>query len=175
MRARVETLDVFGWTKCLVVRDSEENPGHFLHSKEGVNQGDSLAMITYGIGVLPLIRDLWDAHPRVTQLWYADDLGAGGTFERILSHLWDLQARGVPRGSFLEPTKNILVVAPRNVARADEFFREMGMTLVTGTRYLGGLIGDREAKDKWLSEKMQGWAESAKIISGVACKHPKSA
>ena len=39
----------------MVVRDTEEGSGHFLHSKEGVIQGDPLAMIAYGIGVLPLL------------------------------------------------------------------------------------------------------------------------
>ena len=52
--------------------------GHFLPSKEDVTQGGSLSMIVYGIGFLPLIRELWEAHPRVTQPWYADDTGAGG-------------------------------------------------------------------------------------------------
>ena len=39
----------------LVMRDSEDGSGQFLHSKEGVNQEYPLAMITYVIGVLPLI------------------------------------------------------------------------------------------------------------------------
>ena len=39
----------------LVVQDSEDGSGHFLYSKEGVNQGWPLSMIEYGIGVLPLI------------------------------------------------------------------------------------------------------------------------
>ena len=82
-------------------------------------------MIVYGIGVLPLIRELWGAHPCVTQPWYADDAGAGGKFTHILAHLWNLQARGPPRGYFPEPTKIIFFVAPRNVARAEEFFRGM--------------------------------------------------
>ena len=58
----------------------------FLHSKEGVNQGDPLAMITYGIGVLPLIRVLRLDHPQVYQPWYADDAGAGGGIREIMAH-----------------------------------------------------------------------------------------
>ena len=93
-----------------------------MHIKKGVTQGDPLTMITYDIGVLPLIRALQGAHPRITQPWYADDAWVKGKFPHILAHLQDLQARGSPRGSFPDPSKSILVVAPRNVARAEEFF-----------------------------------------------------
>ena len=51
-------------------------------------------MISDGIGVLPLIRELRGAPPRVTQPWYADDAGAGGKFQNILEHFRYLQARG---------------------------------------------------------------------------------
>ena len=81
-----------------MVRYTGDGSGHFLYSKEGVTQGDPLAMITYGIGVLPLIRELPNAHPRVTQPWYADDVGAVGTFQQIKEHFRDLQARGPARG-----------------------------------------------------------------------------
>ena len=59
------------------MRETEEGSGYFLHSKEGVTQGDPLSIISYGIGVLPLIRELRYTHPCVTQPWYADDAGAG--------------------------------------------------------------------------------------------------
>ena len=74
-------------------------------------------MIAYVIGVLPLIRELRRAHPRVTQMCYADDAVAGGKFEHIQAHLRDLLARGLSRGYYPEPTKSFLVVAPQNVAR----------------------------------------------------------
>ena len=74
-------------------------------------------MISYGIGVLPLIRELRGSQPRVTQPWYADDGGAGGKFQQIFEHFRDLQARGPARGYYPDPTKSILVVAPGNVAR----------------------------------------------------------
>ena len=86
-----------------------------MHSKEGVTQGDPLAMIAYVIGVLPLIRELRDAHPRATQTWYADDAGAGGTFHQAQAHFLDLQSRGPARVYYLEQIKSILVVAPGNV------------------------------------------------------------
>ena len=95
-----------------MVCDTEDGSGHFLHSKEGVTQGYPLAMIAYRIRVLPLIRELQDAHPRVTQPWYADEMGAGGEFRHIQEHFQDLQARGPTRGYLPEPTKSILVVAP---------------------------------------------------------------
>ena len=58
----------------------------------------------------------------------------------ILAHLRDLQTRGPPRVYLPEPTKIVFVVAPRNVARAEEFSRGMGIKVVTGNRYLGGFI-----------------------------------
>ena len=159
----------------LVVRDTEDWSGHFSHSKEGVTQGDPLSMITYGIGVLPLIRELWDAHPRISQPWYSDDAGAGGSFRNILVHFKDLQVRGPPWRYSPEPTESILVVALRNVARSEEFFRGMGMKVVDGRRYLGGFISDRDAETTWLDKKVQGWEESVRTLSGVARKHQQSA
>ena len=40
-----------------------------------------------------------------------------------------------------------MVVALRNVARAEELFRGMVMMVVTWSRYLGRFIGNREAED----------------------------
>ena len=73
-----------------MVRDTGEGPGHFLHSKEGVTQVDPLTMITYGIGILPLIRHLQGAHTYVTHPCYADDAGIGGKFMHILAYLREL-------------------------------------------------------------------------------------
>ena len=75
------TFNSYRHWATLVVWDKGDESGKFLHSKEGMTQGDPLAMIVYGIGVLPIIREVRNAQPRVTQPWYADDAGAGGTFE----------------------------------------------------------------------------------------------
>ena len=84
------TFNCYRHWATLDVRDIGDGSGHFLHSKEGVTYGDPLAMIAYGRGVLPLIRELKEAHPCVTQPWYADDAGAGGTFADVQAHFQDL-------------------------------------------------------------------------------------
>ena len=73
-----------------------------------------------------------------------------------------------------KPTKSILVLAPGNVARAEEHFRGLGIRVVTGHRYLGGFIGDTDAERGWLREKIRGWTKSVKLLAGVAHKHPQS-
>ena len=55
----------------------------FLHSEDGVTQWDTLAMMAYGIGIIPLIKNLKQEIPDVTQPYYADDAGALGKFTRI--------------------------------------------------------------------------------------------
>ena len=80
-----------------MVRDLEGS-NHFLHSKEGTIQGYPLDMITYGIEVFPLIQELRNAPPRITQPCYADDTGAGGNLGKIISRFKDLQVRGPPQG-----------------------------------------------------------------------------
>ena len=51
----------------------------------------------------------------------------------------------------------------------------MGMTVVTGSHYIGCYIGDQVAEAIWLDEKMQGRAESVRTILCLECKHPQSA
>ena len=77
--------------------------------------------------------------------------GDGGEFTNILEYLQDLKARGPARGYFPDPTKIILVVAPGNVARAEEYFRGLGIKVVTGHLYLGGYIRDKEAEGRWFA------------------------
>ena len=58
------TFNCYRHWATLVVRDTGDRSGHFLHSKEGVTQGYPLTMIAYVIGVLPLIRELRNAPPQ---------------------------------------------------------------------------------------------------------------
>ena len=169
------TFNCYRHWATLVVSNTGDWSGNFLDSKEGMTQGDPLAMITYGIGVLPLIRELRGAHPHVTQPWYADNARAGDTFKHILAHLRDLQVRGPPRGCYPEPTKSILVVAPQNVSWVEELFRGMIIKLVTVHQYLGGFIGDSEAEKRRLAQKTRGgrspWILSREFSASTCSPH----
>ena len=92
-----------------------------------------------------------------------------------MAHFRDLQLKGPARGYFPGPTKSILVVSEQNVPRAKEYFCGMGVHVVTGSRYLGGFVGEWETEGQWVQDKVEGWAESVRTLSGVDRKHPQSA
>ena len=68
------TFNYYRHWSTLVIRDGGRT-GNFMYNKDGMTQGEPLAMISYGLRVLLLIRELQEAHPNVTQPWYADDAG----------------------------------------------------------------------------------------------------
>ena len=74
---------------ALVIRKGD-GTGHFLYRNEGMTQVDPLEMVAYGMGILPLIRYLRMSHPSVTQPWYTDDAGSGGTLADKRCHLDNL-------------------------------------------------------------------------------------
>ena len=85
-----------------------------LFSKEGVTQGDPLAMVVYGIGMLPLTRILQEMVKDLLQLWYADNASAGGKFNKILVYYNLLQQEGPKQGYFPGQPKSILIVKPHS-------------------------------------------------------------
>ena len=107
-------------------------------------------MITYGIGVINVIKELLEAHPKVSQLWYIDDIVSGDTFPHTLSHLDNIMVWGPPRGYFPDPTKSVLGVLETNLSFTESFFSGKGITIFTRRRYLGGYIGDARPHSHWL-------------------------
>ena len=52
--------------------------GEEMESQEGTTQGDPLAMVFYGLSILPLQNDLRIGEPEVKQVWLADDATGAG-------------------------------------------------------------------------------------------------
>ena len=146
-----------------------------IHSQEGVTQGCPLAMIIYGIGNLPLVRELKQQVPDVIQPWFADDASGGGKFLQLGKMIRLLIEKGPARGYFLEPTKSILIVRPSQVASAITQFADVGLTIVTGHRYLGGYLGEPEDERRYIEQKVEAWEEGVEALSKIAKNHPQAA
>jgi hypothetical protein len=150
------------------------NNGHavFIFSKEGVTQGDPLSMFAYGIGILPLIRQLKAESPQVGQPWYADYAGAGAKFDEIERFFWRLCEIGPLFGYYPEPTKSILIVRQHNLKEAR--LRFPAVKVKTGNRYLGGFIGEDEALNVWLGKKNKFWTEAVTDLTSVTQAFPQA-
>ena len=73
-----------------------DGSSNFLQRKERVTKGDYLTMISYGIGILLIIRDVRAAHPQVRLQWYIDDAGSGGKFDNLYDHMPGILVNGPP-------------------------------------------------------------------------------
>jgi hypothetical protein len=109
-------------------------------------------MFACGAGILPLIRQLKAELPQVEQLWCADDAGAGGKFEDIRRLFRRLEEIGPNYGYVPEPSKSILVVRLHDLEAAQNAFPDFGFEVTTGSRCLGGFVGEDSALGNWIQE-----------------------
>ena len=130
-------------------------------------------MIAYGIGILPLIKNLKRAIPEVTQPWQADDAGALGTFARLETYFDSLTRQSPGQGYHPDRTKSVLIVHPENIEARKNFRERHGFRVCTGARYLGGYIGDDKSKRDWLTERTLKWENNVNTISKSAGKYPR--
>ncbi len=160
---------------AILINRGDNGNSSILASREGVTQGDPLSMFCYGIGILPLIRQLKSEFPKVFQLWYADDGGTGGNFQSIKALFQRLQEKGPEYGYYPEPTKSILVVSPENAEQAKFEFGDMGFKVVTGNRYLGSFLGDSSKRDEWIMKKIDQWILGIQKLAVAARSNPQCA
>ena len=92
-----------------------------LHNREGVTQGYPPAIIVYGIGILPLIKNLKGEITDVTQTWYADNSRSLGAFSRLETYFDSLTRQGPGWGYRPKPSKSVLTVLPENLEAGKVF------------------------------------------------------
>ena len=105
-------------------------------------QGDPLAMITYRIGIIPLIKNIKREIPDITQPWYADYARDLGTFTRLETYFDSITCQGPGRVYYPKPSNSVLIVQPENFESGKVFGARHGFKVCTGTNYIGGYIGD---------------------------------
>ena len=145
-----------------------------LYSREGTTQGDPLAMLFYGVSLMPLIR-LLESPDKYRQAWYADDSSALGKLEKLLDWLLLLMENGPKYGYYPEPSKSYLVVHPNFIDEAHRLFDQFGIKIVEGRRYLGGYVGSEEGKSIFTGKKVQEWLGCLDELSKVARDEPQAA
>jgi hypothetical protein len=168
------TFNCYRHWSILIIR-AQDGLAVLLYSMEGVTQGDPLAMVIYGILLLPLIRKLKIEVPLVDQPWYADDSGAGGKFTGIREYVTALKKHGPARGYFPEPSKSILIVSEHNRKAAEIEFKDLGFTVVSGWRYLGGFLGEETEQKLWVEKKTKKWTAAVRELAKVAKRYPQAA
>ena len=65
---------------------------------EGVTQGYPFTVVTYGVGIILLIKHLKLTYPDVMQPWYADDAGELGAFKHLEKYVKVLKRYNPARG-----------------------------------------------------------------------------
>ena len=143
-------------------------------SREGVMQGDPLAMAMFAIGITPLIKELGETH----QIWFADDAAAGGTLDDV--HQWweKLLEVGPRYGYYPNPKKTWLIIRQENADNATitSLFGQSGVNItMSGRKHLGAALGDTEFCHKFVESKVIEWKEELDILCTVARRHPHAA
>ena len=157
-----------GWAP-LVVKGCDE----ILYSREGIIQRDPLSMFLYAIATLPLIEQT--QLESLTQLWYADDASALGSFPSLLQWFECLQRVGPSFGYFPEPQKCYLIVKGSMIESASSVFEGTGVNVVSSCRFPGGVIGDHSGKVLFVNEKVEKWSKAIQLLSSVAKQQPQAA
>jgi hypothetical protein len=131
-------------------------------------------MVAFGLAVIPLIRRLKQEVLHVHQAWYTD-AAAAASFPFLCTFMERLVELGPAFGYYPEPLKSILVIKEANKAAATEYFADLGFTVVSGHRYLGGFLGANEDLQAWLKDKASTWEHAVGKLAVIAPKYPQTA
>ena len=131
------------------------------------------------MGILPLICKLKKMHIDCVQPWYADDAPSLGLFQRLNLLYEDVLRLGPGYSYILNPSKCKVVVHPKHVVAAVDFFNThegLGFEICTGSRYLGGYVGTDLGRDEYAIKKVMGYTSIVKELATVATqKYPHTA
>ena len=131
-------------------------------------------MFLYAIGTLPLIHHL-KRHCSCTQIWYADDASACGTFSDLFQWFELLLVRGADFGYFPNPVKCRVVVNNSFKADAEQVFAPLGIPVVCNHHYLGRFLGEPAGRDAFVQDKVNQWIVNVQSLSKMAEKQPQAA
>ncbi len=160
------------WVQCLVWSEPG-GPALVINLKEGITQGNCLAMSLYSIALMPLASKMREEFPEALQPCYCNDAGAAGKALPNAQCLNFLVKFGPPYGYFPKPGKSYYICKAEDEPAAHQAFKSFGLKInySRGQRYLGGFIGSAQQKEEWLGDLVSKWVSVVKTLSGVFAEH----
>ncbi|KAL7478785.1 hypothetical protein ACHAW6_004562 [Cyclotella cf. meneghiniana] len=160
---------------CLALRGPPGTKPAILLSHEGVMQGCVWGMILYGLGLMPLAKNLRQSDPSVLQPWYANDFALQGPATSVVKLFHLLCCHGV--GYFPETEKFWVICPQSSKARARQVFDNVSLPVnyCRGRRYVSRFVGSRATRDEWLSSMIQKWVTGIERLVSVMTRFPHSA
>ena len=73
-------------------------------------------------------------------------------------------------GYYVEPTKNVLVVAPQFEDVAKDYFKDLGITVSSSHHFLGGVFGTQEYCRNFMKQKVEYSMECVTKLSKAAVR-----
>ena len=120
----------------------------------------------------PLALILQWKEPDVVWLWYAE--GAALSLPppaAVANGMRLLLQYGPAQGYSPCQAKSILIDAPPEDSTGGRILLEFAFEAPEGSRYLGGFLGIRSARDAWVETKVAAWAELVRDLACVAVRH----
>lgn len=126
-----------------MLRGSISSTPFIILSNKGVMQGCISGMILYGIGHLPLAKDLCRKDPSFLQHWYANSLALEGPASKVTQHFQRLCQHGPDIGYFPSGAKSngICLRASEPAAKATFVAANLPMQFSCRQCYIGGFNG----------------------------------
>jgi len=84
-----------------------------------------------------------------------------------------LSRDGPKWGYFPEPTKSILIIKPGLEIEAARVFQDLNVQIEY--RFLGNIIGPKQARKKYIQDKVKDWVNFTTKLANAAIKSPQAA
>ena len=148
--------------------------GSEITSNEGTTQGDSIAMATYALGILPLLTLI--ETPGIKHVAFADDISSAGSISSLKSWWGKIVYYGPLLGYYPNASKSWLISKPNNEKQAFNFAEKYGLKeTVKGRKHLGAVIGTTEFKEDYINTIVKQWVLELEKLSEIATSQNEAA
>ena len=104
-----------------------------------------------------------------------DDSACSAKLPEVREWFDKLSELGPNFGYYPEPQKTTLVVDSKDQSEAEMLFGDLGVTVVTGQRFLGGFIGDHESCGEYVEQRVEMWMQCVEKLTKTAESQPQAA